>query len=89
MGFDDAVADSGIIELIEKHIESFVDYYDEELTEEKLEEYEKTRCYTGYSLSFHTLYPLYSVVYFDGFFSHKRTPDEEKKIKTYYQIKIN
>ena len=51
MGFDDTVADSGIINVIEKEIEVFAYYYNEidDLTEENLEKWDATSSIKPYN----------------------------------------
>jgi hypothetical protein len=90
MGLDDAVADSDIIKQIEKSIRYFADYNSEEheLTDKNLDLWEKERCYTGYSIAFHTLYPLYKTTHCDGILPLGPTPDQEKAIKMIVRNKI-
>ena len=68
MGLDDEVSDSGIIEAIEKKIKHFVLTYSgvDMLTPENIQKWEERRCYTGYSIAFHMLRPLYQTVCLDG-----------------------
>jgi len=90
MGFDDTVADSGIINVIEKKIEVFAYYYNEidDLTEENLEKWEKTRCYNGYSLSYHVLYPLYANTCCDGVIVGDMTDEQKARLTLLVRSKI-
>jgi hypothetical protein len=69
MGLDDTVFDCGIIPMVEMYVRHFVCKYSEidELSNENLELWESTLCYSGYSVAFHTLYPLYKNTHLDGF----------------------
>lgn len=90
MGFDDTVADSGIINVIEKEIEKFAYYNNEidDLIEENFIKWESERCYNGYSLSYHVLYPLYANTHCDGFPREFFTPETENRLKLIVRSKI-
>lgn len=90
MGLDDAVYDSNIIVMIEKYVEQFANYYSEkdDLTEKNLNKWERSRCYTGYSVAFHTLYPLYANTHYDGCMTDKMTPESKKKIQLLVRSKL-
>lgn len=83
MGLDDEVADSHIIDMIEIRVKKFISTYSEPdlLTEENLKRWEANLCYTGYSVAFHTLYPLYRNTHIDGIIIIEITEKQDNVIK--------
>ena len=90
MGLDDSIRDSKIIESVEEHIKKFVLLYSntDELTDEKLDKWENSLCYTGYSVAFHTLYPLYETVLWNGSNPREMTESEQRLLKSMVRDKI-
>lgn len=90
MGLDDAVSDSGLIDRILETLPSFVYHYSEldELTPANLELWEKERCYTGYSIAFHLLYPLYQTVCWDGMIPWEMNSADKRHLQINVRKKI-
>jgi predicted house-cleaning noncanonical NTP pyrophosphatase (MazG superfamily) len=90
MGLDDLVDDSKIRHVIENSIKEFVSCYSDidELTERNLTKWESKLCYTGYSIAFHTLYPVYETVLWNGSNNREMTSSEKNQVKKVVRNRI-
>lgn len=61
----------------------------DDLTEENLALWEAELCYSGYSVAYHTLYPLYKNTHLDGFgFTDKQECEFVPKLRIMLRNKI-